>query len=63
MRIIAINVDCGFGNCLARNEKRVARERVPEEAMISMYKNFSKPTKLEGFDEIITIDNRWEMRL
>lgn len=61
--VTAVHVDCGFGNCLARNSERTIETRVPEGVMIRMYKSFSKPTLEEGFGKIITIDNRWEMKL
>lgn len=63
VEVIAVHVDCGFGNCLARNDKREGRTKVPREAMENMHRYFSKPSLSEGFDSIITIDNRWEMKL
>lgn len=62
-RVVAVHVDASLPNCLARNDKRVGRAKVPKDVIISMYRSFSKPKLEEGFDEIIVEDNRFEMRL
>jgi predicted kinase len=47
---VCILFACPFELCLARN---FARDRqVPEEAMCRMYKSFTTPTTLEGFNDV-----------
>lgn len=38
--------------CLKRNKQREGRARVPDFAIINMYKNYQKPEHIEGFDTI-----------
>lgn len=38
--------------CLDRNKQREGRARVPDSAIINMYKNYQTPEHIEGFDTI-----------
>ena len=54
-RTVAIVMDTTFETCLERNAKREGRACVPEDAMYSMYNNFTIPNYDEGFDAIIIV--------
>lgn len=47
-----VNIDI----CIAQNNNRTGRARVPEDAILNMAKNFTIPAKNEGFNDIIIFD-------
>lgn len=42
--------------CIAQNNNRTGRAKVPEGAILNMAKNFTIPVKNEGFNDIIIFD-------
>lgn len=54
--IVPIVFDVPFEVCLKRNAQREGRAFVPEDAMKNMYNSFKFPTKEEGFDMYLKVD-------
>ena len=52
VKVVAIVMITDLDTCLQRNMKRTGRELVPEDAIINMYYNSTRPEEEEGFDEI-----------
>ena len=48
----AITFHPSLNECLERNKQREGRARIPDSAIINMYKNYQKPEHIEGFDTI-----------
>ena len=48
-------MEASLQECLANNEKREGRARVPKEAILRMYHQFEYPTFSEGFSSISTV--------
>ena len=48
-------MEASLQECLANNEKREGRARVPKEAILRMYRQFEYPTFSEGFSSISTV--------
>ena len=48
-------METSLQECLANNEKRDGRARVPKEAILRMYHQFEYPTFAEGFSSISTV--------
>lgn len=48
----AITFHPSLEECLERNKQRKGRARVPDSAIINMYKNYQTPEHIEGFDTI-----------
>ena len=54
-----------FKDCLARNEQRAEKERVPLKGMYAKYYKLQAPRMSEGFDELLyveIIDNEFVVR-
>ena len=49
-------LDTTLEACLAYNEGRPDKTRVPDQALRSMYRKLEPPTQQEGFDEVIMIN-------
>lgn len=52
VKVVAVAMITDLDTCLQRNMKRTGRELVPEDAIINMYHNLTRPEVEEGFDEI-----------
>ena len=48
-------MEASLQECLANNEKREGRARVPKEAILRMYRQFEYPIFSEGFSSISTV--------
>ena len=55
IQIEACVMETSLQECLANNEKREGRARVPKEAILRMYRQFEYPTFSEGFSSISTV--------
>ena len=55
IQIEACVMELSLQECLANNEKREGRARVPKEAILRMYRQFEYPTFSEGFSSISTV--------
>ena len=53
--LIAVWFDVSLELCLARNDKRIGRARVPRQTVENMFNRFSKPSKYD-FDEVWRVD-------
>ena len=52
VEVNAIVIDSDLARCIEQNSWRNDRKRVPESALIRMFKNYSAPTFTENFDNI-----------
>ena len=62
--VVAINFIVPLEICLERNAKRTGRERVPDEVVKKMFKNY-KPAKYSEkfyYDGIINVDEKGEVK-
>ena len=55
IQIEACVMETSLQECLANNEKRDGRARVPKEAILRMYRQFEYPTFAEGFSSISNV--------
>ena len=55
IQIEACVMETSLQECLANNEKRDGRARVPKEAILRMYHQVEYPTFVEGFSSISTV--------
>ena len=56
-RVIGYFLQSDLADCLARNEKRTGKERVPVKGVIATRKKLQPPERAEGFDEIYFVSN------
>lgn len=55
IQIEACVMETSLQECLANNEKREGRARVPKAAILRMYRQFEYPTFSEGFSSILNV--------
>lgn len=58
--MIAVWFDVPLELCLARNDKREGRARVPRQTIEDMFRRYSKPSKYD-FDEVWRVDAEGEV--
>ena len=58
--MIAVWFDVPLELCLARNDKREGRARVPRQTIEDMFRRYSKPSKRD-FDEVWRVDAEGEV--
>ena len=58
--LIAVWFDIPLELCLARNDKREGRARVPRQTIEDMFRRYSKPSK-HDFDEVWRVDAEGEV--
>ena len=58
--MIAVWFDVPLELCLARNDKREGRTRVPRQTIEDMFRRYSKPSKYD-FDEVWRVDAEGEV--
>ena len=58
--LIAVWFDVPLELCLARNDKREGRARVPRQTIEDMFRRYSKPSK-HDFDEVWRVDAEGEV--
>lgn len=56
----AVVMNATLETCLERNAQREGLALVPESAIARMYASFEMPTKEEGFEQIIIIEEDWK---
>lgn len=54
-RIVGYFFQASVGECIARNEKREGKKRVPKVAIFTAAKRLKAPTYGEGFDQLYTV--------
>lgn len=54
-RLVAVRFDVPVQVCLARNEQRQGRARVPLVGVLAARKRLVPPTREEGFDEVVVV--------
>lgn len=58
--LIIIYIEKDLETCLKQNAQRTGRARIPDRALIQMYRFFEMPTIEEGFKEIVKIGDKNE---
>lgn len=58
----ACYINVPLETALERNNQRQGRAKVPQSAIKDMYKNFTPPTKEEGFCAIFEVDEKGKIR-
>jgi predicted kinase len=61
-KVSVIYLDIPFNIILARNAQREGRALVPENVIRRMYKSIILPTKAEGIEKLIVIDENQEVK-
>lgn len=61
-KVSVIYLDVPLNVILARNAQREGRALVPENVIRRMYKSIILPTKAEGIEKLITIDENQEVK-
>ena len=61
-KVSVIYLDIPLNVILARNAQREGRALVPENVVRRMYKSIILPTKAEGIEKLITIDENQEVK-
>ena len=61
-KVSVIYLDIPLSVILARNAQREGRALVPENVVRRMYKSIILPTKAEGIEKLITIDENQEVK-
>ena len=61
-KVSVIYLDVPLNIILARNAQREGRALVPENVIRRMYKSIILPTKAEGIEKLITIDENQEVK-
>jgi predicted kinase len=61
-KVSVIYLDVPLNVVLARNAQREGRALVPENVIRRMYKSIILPTKAEGIEKLITIDENQEVK-
>lgn len=61
-KVSVIYLDIPLNIILARNAQREGRALVPENVVRRMYKSIILPTKAEGIEKLITIDENQEVK-
>ena len=61
-KVSAIYLDIPLNVILERNAQRKGRALVPESAVRRMYNSIILPTKIEGINRLIIIDEKQEVR-
>lgn len=61
-KVSVIYLDVPLNVILARNAQREGRALVPENVIRRMYKSIVLPTKAEGIEKLITIDENQEVK-
>ena len=56
-RIVGYYFDSDLQECIKRNNLRVGKERIPEEAIHKTLSKLQKPDYKEGFDELYLVTN------
>lgn len=54
-RIVGYYFEASVRSCIARNEQRSGRERIPIKGLLGAAKRLQPPTWREGFDELYTV--------
>ncbi len=54
-RVVGYYFRPDLSGCIARNERRAGRERVPVKAIVGTARRLQPPTSAEGFDAVYTV--------